>query len=88
MIREGVDRLDRAERNVKDKQDLNLPGNLIGTEHVFLHSALKSCTIKFIEAQFNGDTAFISFQKRLSKSLSSIFNKRINLSEYDEVCSV
>lgn len=89
MIREGVDRLDRAKRNVEDDQDdLNPPGNLVGTEHVSLHSALKSCTIKFIEAQFNEDTAFIGFRKRLAKSLSSIFNKQINLGEYDEVCSI
>jgi hypothetical protein len=89
MICEGVNRLDRAKRNVEDTQeDLNLSGNLIGTEHISLHSILKSCTIKFIEAQFNRDTAFISFQKYLAKSLSSIFNKQINLGKYDEVCSV
>jgi hypothetical protein len=89
IIYEGVNRLYRAKRNVKDKQeDLNLFRNLTGTEHVSLHSALKSCTIKFIEAQFNRDTAFISFQKHLTKSLSSIFNKQINLGEYDKVYSV
>ena len=88
MIHEGIDRLDRAERNIEDKQE-DFPGDhLVGTEHVSLHSALKSCTIQFIEAQFNEDAAFIGFQKRLAKSLSSIFNKRVNLGEYDEVCLI
>lgn len=68
-----------------------LGGNLschlrvIGTEHVSLSSPQESCTIQFLETQFSQDSAFKNFRKHLSKSLTSIFNKRIQLGAHGEV---
>ena len=99
IIREEIEILDaKAEREKAKRADeldsspltITNSRQITGTYHVSLSSSLKSCTIQFLENQFNQDSAFKDFRKRLSKALTSIFNKenRIRLGAHDEVLMI
>ncbi len=92
IIREELDMLDKYLADLKvQAEDDNLcdsNNNLIGNQHVSLGSPLPALTIDFVEHRMFGednDRAFRDFRKRLSKSLSMIYGKKIRLSGQDEV---
>ncbi|KAF8895008.1 hypothetical protein CPB84DRAFT_1816018 [Gymnopilus junonius] len=87
LIREQIDVQDHLEMEQREELDENGRHfhQVVGTEHISLGSVLKSCMIEYLEGQHKKDTAFKDFRKRLSKSLTAIFNAQIQLDATDEV---
>ncbi|KAF8887442.1 hypothetical protein CPB84DRAFT_1816617 [Gymnopilus junonius] len=87
LIHEQIDVQDHLEMEQREEVDENGRRfrQVVGTEHISLGSVLKSCMIEYLEGQHKKDTAFKDFQKQLSKSLTAIFNARIQLDATDEV---
>ena len=99
IIREELEMLDKYLAGLKEQTDES--GNnlskletkvptLIGNQHVSLDSPLPASTISFVEHCMFGrdnDTAFRDFRKKLSKSLSMIYGRKIRLSDQQEVCT-
>ncbi|KAF8900821.1 hypothetical protein CPB84DRAFT_1815310 [Gymnopilus junonius] len=85
LIREQIDLLDRLGSEQQEDEDRLGQSQLNGTEHISLFSAVKPCTIEYLESQFShDDSAFRDFRKHLSRTLSSMLNVHVNLTVYDE----
>lgn len=87
LVREQIDIQDRIEKERSEMEGETEKHfrQITGTEHVSLSSALKPCTLEYLEDQLKHDSAFKGFQKRLAKSLTAIFTVRIQLDVTEEV---
>jgi hypothetical protein len=68
IIHEEINIVNRVERDKMEDLEVdedplgsNLSCGFIGTKHVSLNSPKQSCTIQFLETQFNQDSAFKDF---------------------------
>lgn len=84
VIREEIDQLDEylAKSEEEDKKERTV----IGTHHVSLGSPSPITSLQGIEQDFNQDIAFTDFRRKLSRTLSTHLQFKVQLHADNLVC--